>query len=133
MLVNNAGSLGHISSVAELPSLSALRSEVDFNVTAALWLSSRFAAVFGARKADKGGDASPPKEAGASGGDGEGGVGAGGRAGGAEGRDVSDNVVVNVSSLAALQPFETWGGYSSGKAARNMFHRRGPPVHPLSP
>eukprot|EP00953_Heterococcus_sp_UTEX-ZZ885_P017783 9951-Heterococcus_DN1.PRE.2 len=31
------------------------------------------------------------------------------------------NVVVNVSSLAAVKPFETWGIYCAGKAARDMF------------
>lgn len=31
--------------------------------------------------------------------------------------------VVNVSSLAAVQPFETWGIYCAGKAAREMFHK----------
>ena len=31
--------------------------------------------------------------------------------------------IVNVSSLAALQPFESWSLYCSGKAAREMFHK----------
>jgi len=31
--------------------------------------------------------------------------------------------VVNVSSLAAIQPFGSWGIYCAGKAAREMFHR----------
>jgi sepiapterin reductase len=31
--------------------------------------------------------------------------------------------IVNVSSLAALQPFESWALYCSGKAAREMFHK----------
>jgi sepiapterin reductase len=31
------------------------------------------------------------------------------------------NVVINVSSLAAIKPFETWGIYCAGKAARDMF------------
>ncbi len=30
--------------------------------------------------------------------------------------------IVNVSSLAAIKPFETWGIYCAGKAARDMFH-----------
>ena len=34
-----------------------------------------------------------------------------------------DAVVVNVSSLAALQPFASMGIYSIGKAARDMLHR----------
>lgn len=32
-------------------------------------------------------------------------------------------VVVNVSSLAAVQPFPTWGPYCAGKAARDMYHQ----------
>jgi sepiapterin reductase len=31
--------------------------------------------------------------------------------------------VVNVSSLCALKPFETWGLYCSAKAAREMYHK----------
>jgi sepiapterin reductase len=31
--------------------------------------------------------------------------------------------IVNVSSLTAVQPFNTWSMYCSGKAARDMFHR----------
>lgn len=31
--------------------------------------------------------------------------------------------VVNVSSLGALEPFDTWSIYCSGKSMRNMFHR----------
>ncbi|KAJ3296571.1 hypothetical protein HK104_001487 [Borealophlyctis nickersoniae] len=31
-------------------------------------------------------------------------------------------VVVNVSSLAGIQPFDCWGVYAAGKAARDMFH-----------
>ncbi|KAJ3105784.1 hypothetical protein HDU96_008441 [Phlyctochytrium bullatum] len=31
--------------------------------------------------------------------------------------------VINVSSLAAIEPFDCWSIYASGKAARDMFHR----------
>merc|ERR1712045_920455 len=34
-------------------------------------------------------------------------------------KDVKNKYVINISSLAALQPFETWGFYCSGKAARD--------------
>lgn len=37
-------------------------------------------------------------------------------------RPSAEHVLVNVSSLAALQPFETWGVYCAGKAARDAFH-----------
>ena len=32
-------------------------------------------------------------------------------------------IVVNISSLAAIQPFPTFGLYGTGKAARDMFHK----------
>ena len=32
-------------------------------------------------------------------------------------------IIVNVSSLAAIQPFESWGVYCAGKAARDMFYK----------
>lgn len=31
--------------------------------------------------------------------------------------------IVNVSSLAAVMSFESWGYYCAGKAARDMFHK----------
>jgi sepiapterin reductase len=31
--------------------------------------------------------------------------------------------IVNVSSLCAIQPFQSWGEYCAGKAARDMYHR----------
>ncbi|KAJ3040871.1 hypothetical protein HDV00_010331 [Rhizophlyctis rosea] len=37
--------------------------------------------------------------------------------------DATKTVIVNVSSLAAIQPFDCWGIYATGKAARDMFHR----------
>lgn len=80
----------------ELPSLRTFRAELDLNVTSSLWLSSRFASVFGAH----------------CGGHHEGDAAAGAK-----------NVIVNVSSLAAVQPHESWGTYAAGKAARDMFHR----------
>ena len=39
----------------------------------------------------------------------------------AEGTDVKADII-NVSSLAAVQPFATWGVYCMGKAARDMAH-----------
>ncbi|CAN0149623.1 unnamed protein product [Laminaria digitata] len=105
VLVNNAGALGHISFANELPSLAKLGSEMDFNVTSALWLSSRFASLFGARRSPS-----------ADNGQGSGAVVSGVTC-------ASGNLVVNISSLAAIKPFESWAGYSAGKAARDMFHR----------
>ncbi|KAI9002728.1 hypothetical protein BC832DRAFT_585343 [Gaertneriomyces semiglobifer] len=36
---------------------------------------------------------------------------------------VEKTVIVNVSSLAGIQPFDCWGIYSAGKAARDMIHK----------
>ncbi|CAM9837690.1 unnamed protein product [Ectocarpus sp. 12 AP-2014] len=125
VLVNNAGSLGHIGVASELPSLAAFRSEMDFNITSALWLSSRFTAVFGAKRPNLSSGNSVEGTLGECGADvDKNGATTVSTASADTVHDVSNNIVVNISSLAALQPFETWGGYSSGKAARDMFHRR---------
>ena len=36
---------------------------------------------------------------------------------------MKNKLVINISSLAALQPFETWGSYCSGKAARDSLFK----------
>ncbi|CAM9190860.1 unnamed protein product [Ectocarpus fasciculatus] len=119
VLVNNAGSLGHISFANELPSLSSFRSEMDFNITSALWLSSRFTAIFGAKRPNPSpGNSGTLGESGADV-DKHGAITAA-PASADMAHNVSNNIVVNISSLAALQPFESWGGYSSGKAARDI-------------
>lgn len=38
-------------------------------------------------------------------------------------KSASELFVVNISSLAAIQPFLTFGLYGTGKAARDMFHK----------
>jgi len=43
VLINNAGSLGHIGVTTDSPSLQDLQQTVNLNVTAALWLSVRVA------------------------------------------------------------------------------------------
>lgn len=42
VLVNNAGSLGHLSPVTDMKTLKDLQQSLDFNVTSSLWLSIRF-------------------------------------------------------------------------------------------
>lgn len=39
------------------------------------------------------------------------------------GERIKNKLVINISSLAALQPFETWGSYCSGKAARDSLFK----------
>ena len=36
---------------------------------------------------------------------------------------IKNKLVINISSLAAMQPFETWGSYCSGKAARDSLFK----------
>lgn len=38
-------------------------------------------------------------------------------------KDVGSKVIINISSLAGIQPFKSWSLYCSGKAARDMFFR----------
>lgn len=46
ILINNAGSLGHVGSSSDLPSPQELQANVDFNVTSTIWLSSYFVKYF---------------------------------------------------------------------------------------
>ncbi|CAM9651284.1 unnamed protein product [Phaeothamnion confervicola] len=97
-LINNAGSLGPLCGVRETPSLAVLRAAFDFNVTSCAWLTAAFARAVTA-------------------------TGAGAAAGAvASDEGAGPSVIINVSSLAAIQPFETWGAYCAGKAARDMWH-----------
>jgi sepiapterin reductase len=47
ILINNAGSLGHVGASSCLPSPMALKESVDLNFTSAIWLSSYFYRLFG--------------------------------------------------------------------------------------
>lgn len=42
ILINNSGSLGDMSSCADLPSLSSLRAAMDANITGVMWMTSLF-------------------------------------------------------------------------------------------
>ena len=83
VLVNNAGSLGHLGPLADMISLKDLQQSLDFNVTSSLWLSIRFV----------------------------------------KSMLNASCVVVNISSLCAIEPFPTMGVYCTGKAARDMFYK----------
>ena len=120
VLVNNAASLGHVGFANELPSLAQLKLETDLNVTSALWLSSRFASLFGAHTSDesRASLSNEPLAMSVSKYDEH-----GNETVTSDTTCSSGNLVVNISSLAALMPKTTWPGYSAGKAAREMFHR----------
>jgi sepiapterin reductase len=84
ILINNAGSLGHVGSCIDSPSLHELSKNIDLNITSSLWMSVRFARF-------------------------------------AKEKDFRV-VLVNISSLVAVEPFPTLGIYSAGKAARDAYH-----------
>ncbi|KAG5190283.1 hypothetical protein JKP88DRAFT_271474 [Tribonema minus] len=146
VLFNNAGSLGELAPAMDL-SFAGLREAVDLNITSAMWVTCAFVNLIlprwqqqqqqqggdsglaerpegGAGQQQQSGDAQqqpnsadsqqpqqppPPTEAGGSGSE------------GAAAASMPD-VVVNISSLAAVKPFPTWAAYCAGKAARDMFH-----------
>lgn len=128
VLVNSAGAFGFIGPANELPSLMDLRSEIDFNVTSSIWLTSRFAKIFGVPGQEKRPVTTPrgiepvattkpaAAAAGTSNNQGVEGNGAFSKGNG--------NVVVNLTSGFALKPREFWCGYAASKAAREMYHRR---------
>lgn len=98
ILINNAGSTGPVCTLGELGvgvggvSVSALRSSIDLNIVAPLLLTAAFLRWVEAYRDVTLVPLTPP------------------------------NVIVNISSLAGIQPFPTMGVYSLGKAARDMFH-----------
>ena len=93
ILINNAGSLGHLGKANNQSSLKELRSYIDFNVTSSLWVSTRFCKVWSEALAA------------------------------ADNNDgTSTATIVNISSLCAVQPFPTMAGYCAGKAARDLYH-----------
>ena len=109
VLINNAGSLGDLcpvgdsndSAAARGSRLATWRHAVDLNVTSSCWLAERFVAelsragLVGVRREAVSVASSPPPP----------------------------SLLVNVSSLAAEQPFSSWGAYCTGKAARDMLSR----------
>lgn len=84
VIVNNAGSLGHLGPLMDIHSLRDVQRNLDFNVTSSLWLSIRLVK--------------------------------------STSRNSSSCIVVNISSLCAVEPFPTMGTYCTGKAARDMFY-----------
>jgi len=94
ILINNAGSLGHLGPATNLTSLPSAQHTVDLNVTSCIWLSSYFVRTFCEKKLNNS----------------------------AEERRSTTSFVVNISSLCAIKPFNTMAMYCAGKAARDMFH-----------
>ena len=94
ILFNNAGSLGEIASITQLGTLKHLRNAIDLNVTSSAWVTVRFLKWIRGLAISTSNSSVP----------------------------ASTTTIVNISSLAAIQPMETMGVYCAGKAARDMFH-----------
>jgi sepiapterin reductase len=93
VFVNNAGSIGFLGPCTESPSLEEMKSSINFNVTSALWLSTRFAKLVQSAAASS------------------------------ENTNNNRRVtLVNISSLLVVEAFPTMGIYAASKAARDHFH-----------
>lgn len=98
VLINNHGTLGHLGPcLDERASLANMQRAVNLNVTSSLWISvmaSRFVQKYcGGSLSSSSSSSSCPK---------------------------TMATIVNISSLAALQPFPTMAVYASGKAVRDL-------------
>jgi len=92
--INNHGSLGQLTSIDKLP-LSKIRTEIDLNVTSVIILSTLFVRDF-IKKTEVIFEIL--------------------------GKRNTTTTIVNISSLAAIKPFHSWGLYCVGKSARDMLH-----------
>ena len=92
ILINNAGSLGYLGRCSDMTSLGKLQRAIDFNVTSSSWISLQFVHKLSSSPSEK------------------------------ICRACSCIVVVNISSLCAIEPFSTMSVYCAGKAARDLFH-----------
>ena len=92
ILINNAGSLGYLGRCSDMTSLGKLQRAIDLNVTSSSWISLQFVHKL---------SSSPSQKIRST---------------------CSCIVVVNISSLCAIEPFSTMSVYCAGKAARDLFH-----------
>ena len=117
MFVNNAGSLGSLCKLGDVTDMAMLRRTVDLNVTSFLWLTSRFTRLAHSLHGSSAAGGAEEGVGAASGAGSGAGAGSDGTSAAASG---APSTIVNISSLAAVQPFATWGLYCAGKAARDM-------------
>lgn len=101
-LVHNAGSLGELGFTNEWSSQEILSQYWEFNLTSVCWLNKRFLDAFGASRDELlAADAAAPVES----------------------PTPARSVIVNITSLCGIKPFETYSLYCTGKAAREMHHQ----------
>ena len=100
-LVHNAGSLGQLGLVQEsVSSPLEMQQYWELNVMSVMWLNKRFLDVFGATRDEL---LAPGTNTGT--------------------EQLTQLVIVNITSLCGIDPFKTHMMYCTGKAAREMHHR----------
>ena len=100
ILINNAGSIGHVGNIITSPSLQDMIQNVNLNITSSLWISTRFLRhVKSLNVASSSPDATSSKS-----------------------KTQPITFIVNVSSLTAIAKFPSLGIYSAGKACRDKYH-----------
>lgn len=106
LLINNAGSLGDLNPVGHTGDdstrearLLLMSNAIDLNVTSSCFLTSECIRKYFITSATAAAAATTT------------------------GSVFSKVAIINISSLAAIQEFPSWGTYCAGKAARNMYHR----------
>jgi sepiapterin reductase len=102
ILINNAGSLGHVGLCTDTPSLSSLQQSIDLNVTSSLWMSSRVLRWASEQSKQQHALAVDDDDD--------------------QSRPFWHTTIVNISSLCAIQSMPTMALYSAGKAARDSYH-----------
>lgn len=99
-VVHNAGTLGELCYTQEWSNFEALDSYWQLNLTSVCWLNKRMLEVFGVEQGELSGKGSS---------------------------DASHSscrlIIMNITSLCAIEPFESNSLYCTGKAAREMHHR----------
>jgi sepiapterin reductase len=120
ILINNAGSLGHLGQARTLPSPKHLQSNFELNLSSSCWLSSYFVRWFHEMNnvnddnndnKNVGNDMIQSNDGDNTNGDND------------ETNDKTKKcTVVNMSSLCAVSPFPTMAAYCAGKAYRDMYH-----------
>ena len=100
ILINNAGSLGHLGKVRNVTSPKDIQKNIDLNIASSCWLSSYFLKWFHDQY-----DQKVMKET-------------------EEGQSTTRKcTIVNISSLCAISSFPTMAMYCAGKAYRDMYHQ----------
>ncbi|KAI9106144.1 hypothetical protein DFS34DRAFT_48555 [Phlyctochytrium arcticum] len=99
ILINNAGSLGTLARMRNQAAAKDIAPAVHVNLTAPMALTTAFMRHFAAQQPQSAaGQLVDPTQS-------------------------TQLTLINISSLAGIQPFDCWGVYCAVKAARDMYHQ----------